>query len=106
MARLRVADVDAVEQDRDLVEGAAADADVGLDAHRAALAHVHADGVFEQVVDALHGGGADLQGIEYRHHPGGLVDGQGRARGAYGHFFNRFLCLKHGSGRQEGGRAA
>ncbi|MBQ9659767.1 MAG: hypothetical protein IJV37_00685 [Bacteroidales bacterium] len=47
----------------------------------------------EQVVDRLHRGGADQQRVQDRHHPGGLVQGQGHARPADGHFFQGFSAL-------------
>ena len=102
VARLRVADVDAVEQDGDLVESAAADADVGLHAHRAALAHVHPYGVFEQVIDALDRGRADQQGVQHRHHPGGLVQAQRDARPADGDLVQDFLRLQGCACQQKG----
>ena len=46
MACLRVADVDAVEQDDDLFLSAASDGDVGLCTNRTALADIDAYGEF------------------------------------------------------------
>ena len=100
VARLRVADVDAVEQHGDLVEGAAADADVGLDTHRTALAHVHPNCVFEQVVDGLGRRLADQQRVQHRDHPGGLMYGQRDTRPADRHFFEDVLGLGGDQRRQ------
>ena len=74
VAGLRVGDVDAVEEDGDLVVGAAADADVGLHAHRAPLAHIDAEGVFEQVVDRLRRRRGDRHAVQQRHDPRAAVE--------------------------------
>ena len=53
VASLGIADVDSVEEYRYLLAGSSPDADVGLHAHHASLAYVHANRVFEKVVHAL-----------------------------------------------------
>ena len=100
MARLGIADVDAVEQHGDLVEGAAADADVGLDTHRTALAHVHPHRILEQVVDGLGRRLADQQRVQHRDHPGGLMYGQRDTRPADRHLFEDVLGLGGDQRRQ------
>ena len=77
--RLRVGDVDPVQQDGDLVIGAAADADVRLHAHRAALAHIHAQGVLEEVVDGLGRGRGDGHAVQEGDDAGGAMQGHGNA---------------------------
>ena len=47
VARLRVTDVDAVEQQDDLFRGTATDGDVRLGTDGSPLPHIHADGVFQ-----------------------------------------------------------
>ena len=88
--RLRISDVDAIQEDGDLVAGAAADADVGLHPHRAPLTHIHAQGVFEQVVDRLGRGRCDRHAVQERDDPGAAVQGHGNARGRNGHAVNGF----------------
>ena len=94
MPGLRVGDVDAVKQDRDLVVGAAADADVGLHAHGAALADIYAQRVFEQVVDGLCRRGGDRHAVHQGDDARAAVERYGNARGRDGHAVNGigFLC--------------
>ena len=75
--RLRIGDVDSVQQDGDLVVGASADADVGLHAHCAPLAHIHAQGIFKQVVDGLRRGRCDGYAVQERDDAGTAVQGHG-----------------------------
>ena len=51
MARLRVPDVHAIEQDGHFVERAAIDADIGLHAESATLPHIHSECQFQQIVN-------------------------------------------------------
>ena len=77
---LGIGDVDAVQQHRDLIVRAAAHADVGLHAHGPALPHVHAQGVFEQVVDVLGRGGGDGKAVDQRDRARILMKGNGQFR--------------------------
>jgi hypothetical protein len=102
------ADVDTVEEKRNLVEGATIDADVRLNTKAAALPDIYADGCLEEVVDGLRRrrfyllAGDEtyhahrLQGCQRRHRPGdgdfreflvvGYEGGVGSARGGLGGF--------------------
>ena len=73
MSRLRVGDVDPVEEDGHLVIGAAADADVGLHAHRTPLTHIHAHRVLEQVIDRFGRRRCNRQTVHERHDPRAAV---------------------------------
>ena len=93
MPGLGVGDVDAVEQHRNLVVGAAADADVGLHAHGAALPDVHAQGIFEQVVDVVGRGGGDRQAVDQRDGPRILVKRDGKLRSGDRNTVQHIVCL-------------
>ena len=98
VSRLRVGDVDPVQEDGDLVVSAAADADVRLHAHGAALAHVHAQGVFEQVVDRLGRGRGDGHAVQEGDDAGGTMQGHGHAGRRDGDAVDGFGAGLGGSG--------
>ena len=108
--RLGVGDIDAVEQHSHLVIGAAADADVGLHAHCAALTDVNAQGIFEQVIDRLGRRRGDGQTVHEGDDAGTAVKCHGNTGRRNRHFVDG-LHPGLGSGRsgrqgrkQEGGR--
>ena len=53
MPRLRIADIDTIEQDDDVLTCTTSDADIGLCSHGESLSDIYARNVFEQVVDTL-----------------------------------------------------
>jgi len=67
MARLRIPHAHAVHHQQGLLEGRAANADVGLDAAPAALPHVHAADVVEKVGDVVRSGTPDLVPADQAH---------------------------------------
>ena len=78
VSRLRVADVDAVEQDSHLLVVASADADVCLRANGSSLSHIHSCNIFEQVVNTLHWSRLNIALLQYSNHSRSLTFGQGR----------------------------
>jgi len=83
---LRVAEVDAIEQDGDLLLGAASDADVGLCTNGTALADIDAYGEFQQIVNTLYGSLLNVGTFQYSDHFRSLTLGQGRSRPGDTHF--------------------
>ena len=97
MARLRVTDIDAVEQQDNLFGGAASDRDVSLGSDGASLAYVYANGVFQQIVNTLYGGLRNIAAIQYSYHSRSLTLGQWRSRSRNTHLFQHHFA--GGSGR-------
>ena len=73
MAGVGIGDVDAVEQDGELILGSAVHADVGLNAEASTLPDVHSCGEFQQVVDGLGTGGFDVLTVDDLDEADGLV---------------------------------
>ena len=73
MAGVGIGDVDAVEQDGELILGSAVHADVGLNAEASTLPDVHSCGEFQQVVDGLGTGGFDILTVDDLDEADGLV---------------------------------
>ena len=65
---LRVADVDAVEEDCDLFVVAATYAHVGLRSNWSALTDINACGVFQQIVNTLHWSRLNVGTFQYSYH--------------------------------------
>ena len=109
MAGLRIGYGDAVEQDGDLVRSTAADADVGLHAHRPALPDIDTGDVFQEVVHAGGREGGDGGRTEHGNETCGPAGGEGspgaRHRGAF-QGIDRILRRRDGtegrSGQQHG----
>ena len=68
MPGLRVTDVDAVEQDRDLLVGSASHTDVGLRSNGASLADINAYGVLQQIVNTLYRRRLNVPAVQYSYH--------------------------------------
>ena len=99
MAGLGVADVDAVEQDDDLLLCAASYRDVGLCTNGASLADIHADGVFQQIVNTLYGSLLNVSTVQYSDHSRSLTLGQGRPGAGDAHFVeHQLLCRLRADG--------
>ena len=77
--RLRVADVDAVEQDGDLLLRAASDAHVRLGSDGSTLADIHACGVLQKVVNTLYWRRLNIVTRQYSYHSRCLTKCQGGA---------------------------
>ena len=80
MSRLRIADIDAVEQYCNLLGCAAPYADVGLRTQWSPLSDIHACGVFHQIVNTLYWRLRNLLTVQYRYHSRRLPDGKRSAR--------------------------
>ena len=72
-----VADVDAVQQDGELILGATVYTDVGLYAESSTLAHIHASGEFQQVVHRIGARRLDVLSVNHLHEAHRLVGRQG-----------------------------
>ena len=99
MARLRVTDIDAVEQQDNLFGGAASDRDVSLGSDGASLAYVYANGVFQQIVNTLYGGLRNIAAIQYSYHSRSLTLRQGRPRACHADFLEHHLARCRHRGR-------
>ena len=78
--RLRIADVDAVQQDGYLLAAAATDADIRLGTQRTALPDVNAYGIFQQIVNTLYWRRLNILAAQYSDHSRGLSKGKRCAR--------------------------
>ena len=76
MPRLRVADIDAIEQDGNLFAATAPDTDIRLRTDRAALAHVDAAGHLQQVVNTLYWRRLNVFARQYSDHSHCLPNGK------------------------------
>ncbi len=83
MARLRVTDVDAVEQQNNLFGSAASYRDIRLCTNRSSLTDIHANGVFQQVVNTLYGCLRNIGTVQYSYHSRSLTLCQGRPRACH-----------------------
>ena len=83
MPCLRVADVNAVEQDSDLLIVAASDTDVGLRSNRSTLADVYAYGIFQQIVNTLYRCRLNVGPLQHSDHSRLLTSGQRRTRAGH-----------------------
>ena len=90
---LRVADVDAVEQDSDLLAVAASDAHVSLRSNRSTLPDIHACGIFQQIVNTLHWRRLYIGSFQYSYHSRSLGACQRCLRTANGHLVERHLAV-------------
>ena len=91
MARLRVADVDAVKQNRDLFVVATAHTDVGLGTDGPSLSDIDAYGVLQQIVNTLHRRRLNVLAAQYSYHSRLLTKGQRRPRTGDLHLVERLL---------------
>ena len=72
MSRLRVADVDAVQQNRYLLACASSDAYIRLGTDGSALAHIHANSHLQQIVNTLYWRRLNILAAQYSDHSRGL----------------------------------
>ena len=94
VASVWIGDVDAVEQNGELVLSASVHPYVGLDAESSSLSHIHTCCEFEQVVDGVGAGCLNVLAANDLHQPNGFV---GRERCACGcHLGGSKLQFKHG----------
>ena len=77
MPRVGIGNVDAVEQNGELVFGAPVHTDVRLDAEASALPHIHASREFQQVVDGVGTRRLDVLSVNHLHEAHRLVGRQG-----------------------------
>ncbi len=54
MTRLRITDINAIEQDSNLLTRTASDTDIRLCTNRSSLTDIHAYGVFQQIINTLY----------------------------------------------------
>ena len=80
MSRLRVTDVNAIEQDGYLLARTASDAHVRLSTDRTALAHVHANRHLQQIVNTLYWRRLNILAAQYSDHSRSLSQGKRCAR--------------------------
>ena len=83
VARLRVTDIDAVQQEDDLFGSTASNGDVRLSTNRSSLTDIHADGVFQQIVNTLYGSLRNVGTVQYCDHSCSLTFRQGRPRAGH-----------------------
>ena len=96
MSRLRVADVDAVEQDGYLFAVAAAYAHVGLCSEWPSLAHIYSRYIFQQVVDTLYWRRLNVLAAQYSYHSRLLTQRQRRSRSHHVHLLKHHLSAAQG----------
>ena len=96
MARLWVTDVDAVQQQDNLVLRTSAYRDVGLGANRSPLSHIHAYSVFKQIVNTLYWRLRNILAIQYSYHSRSLTLGQWRPRSSHADFIEHHLASCRG----------
>ena len=94
MSRLRVADVDAVQQDGYLLARTASDAHVRLSTDRTALAHIHANRHLQQIVNTLYWRRLNLLAAQYSDHSRSLPQCKRCARTRYLDFVERSLLVR------------
>ena len=95
--RLRVADVDAVEQHGNLLAASSADTDVGEGSHRAFLSDVGSCHEFQHVVNTLYRCRLNLVAAQYSDHSRLLTLGQRRSRSPHFHHL-QLSCGGHHCG--------
>ena len=98
MARLRVTDIDAVEQQDDLVLGTASDGDVCLCTNGPSLTDIHAYSVFQEIVNTLYWCLRNVCAIQYSDHSRSLTLCQGRPRAGDCHLLEHHLAGCRGGG--------
>ena len=86
MSRVRIADIDTVEQDGELVFRTSVHADVGLNAEASTLPDVNSCSEFQQVVDRLGTGGFDVLSVNHLYEANGFVGRERRTGGSHFHF--------------------
>ena len=93
MSRLRIADIDAVEQNSDLLGCAAPYADVSLRTQWSPLSDIHASDEFQQIVHTLYWRLRNLLTVQYRYHSRCLSDGKRSARARDFHAIEHHLPI-------------
>ena len=102
---LRVADINAVEQDCDLFVVASTDADVGLRSNWSTLADIHSCGVFQQIINTLHRRSLNVATLQYSYHSRCLVAGHRSSRPHDAHLVESHLAVGLGGNGVGGDRA-
>ena len=86
MPSLCITDVDAVEEDGDLLGVAAADAYIGQGSQRTFLPDIDSGGIFQQIIYTLYRRRLDILTAQYSYHSRLLTDCQRCARSRHVHF--------------------
>ena len=94
MACLRVADVDAVEQDGDLLLCSSPDANVGLRSNRSTLTDIDSCCIFEQIVNTLYRRRLNVLAAQYSDHSRRLPQGKRSTRPGDFHVVERHLIMR------------
>ena len=99
VACLRVADVDAVEQEDDLFGSTSTDTDVSLCTNGSTLADIDAYGVLQQIVNTLYGSLRNIGTFQYSYHSRSLTTRQGRPGARHRDFLQQHLARRRGGSR-------
>ena len=92
VARLRVTDINAVQQQDNLFGSTASNGNVRLSTNRSSLTDIHANGVFQQIVNTLYRCLRNICTVEYSYHSRSLTLRQGCPRACHAHFFEHHLA--------------